>query len=395
MGMYYIAYAAVLIASVLPLFFTARWRDSLVLSGYTAVLLMLILMAGLRGPYVDRDYLNYLEGFLRIRSGTLLGSGFLKDPAFVAVAFPVAILRGPYVIVTTIFAALALTTKWVVGKYASPAWLLPLYMYLEFCRFFLDQDMTAIRAAVAIPIMSLSILLTFRKRWRAGVILFIIAILFHASAALGLPALLLAASRTMQSRKIFLYLAACSAIFYLIFQKMLSYVADISRLADYFNGNYNVTSLRLLSVYFLFRLAIMISIVLFLWHRTSAEDRFIVFCSAIGMAFQVVLSSNDTLALRSSEVFGIFDILMFLIPLKIWRFELRLSYYVVLLLMGAVFFNSSTKIMNPYRAALSQRRPPESPLEPGLSPTGELQELFCVKLVGKPLLRGSATQPPW
>jgi hypothetical protein len=138
-----------------------------------------------------------------------------------------------------------------------------------------------------------------------------------------------------------------------LLKPVLGYLSALSRVVVYLNGTYETSGISLLSVYFLCRVALLLSIIFFCWARISDEDRFIVFCSAVGVTIQVVLSSNDALALRGSEVFGVFDLLAFLIPLKVLHNRGKLAYGLGLLVLGAVFFYSSFKVINPYRSVLA------------------------------------------
>jgi len=360
MGIYYFAYALVLAACVVPLLIEQKWRKVLIVFGFSSIILFLSLMAGMRSPSVDHDYSNYLSWYAQIEANPPTLYDFAKDPAFGAISKSDAWVGGTYVLVAWIYGALALSMTWVVGSSANKLWLFPFFMYLDFCRYYLVQDMTAIRAAVAIPIVTLSLLAAYRKHRCIACILFVIALMFHASAVLVIPALLIAMFGEVKSRRIFIYLMVAAVISFVAFRNLITYLSNIARLADYFNGTYDVSQLRLFSVYFCFRLFVVVFIVSILWKKISSEDRFVIFCTTLGLTFQIVLASNDTLALRSSEVFGIFDVLMFLIPLKILRNETQLAYAIVLLLSGAIFFNSSTKVMNHYRTVLSSTSIEES-----------------------------------
>ncbi len=353
MTFFYLLFAIVLLCCLLPFFFQLPWRKVIALYGLSAVLLILIAIAGLRASSVDPDYLTYLGWFDDVRAGSLEVSDFVKDPAFVGISSIVANLRGSYSLVAAIFAGVALSMKWAVGGYATPLRFFPLFIYLEFCRFYLVQDMTAIRAAVAIPLMTLSILVVLRGRRALGCSLFVVAATFHASVGLAVPVLLVAMFAKIESRRVFIYLAITTAALSVALKGLLSYLANLARVADYLNGTYEVSGLRLLSIYFLFRLLVGVFIVACSWKKISDEDKFVVFCSSIGLALQILLSANDALALRSAEVFGIFDVLMFLIPLKVLRRPSQLVYAGVLVLAGFLFFSSSVKIMNPYKTILS------------------------------------------
>jgi len=317
------------------------------------IFVLLVLMAGLRGPLVDRDYSNYLDWFSLIRADSVVFADFAKDPAFVAISVIVSSVHGTYALIATIFAILALSLKWTFGKFATEFRLLPIYVYLVFCRFFLAQEMTAIRAAVAIPIMSFGLLAAFRGHRIRAVVLIIIAITFHASTVLCIPLLLVAMGGKIESRRAFVYLATAAIVMYGLLSGILTYLATLKRLSDYLNGTSEPPKANLLSIYFIFHLPMVAFVVGFLWKKISSEEKFVVFCSSYGLALYLILASNATFALRSSEMFGIFDVLVFLIPAKILRGNTRVAYCAVLILFGALLFVSEIRIMNPYKTVLS------------------------------------------
>lgn len=353
MDIYYVVYSVVLAGCTTPLVLSGRWRRVLLIFTCSVLFLFLLGLAAIRSPNVDHDYADYLGWFSTIRAGSLGLVDFAKDPGFVVVSILVSALGGSYMWVAGIFAAIALGMKLAVGRFAAGVAMLPLFLYLELCRFFLVQDMTAIRAAVAIPIMTLAVLMILRGRRKSGAIVFLVALLFHASALLGIPVLLVAWFGGIESRKPFIVLCVCAAGCLLFLKSLLLYLSDMARVADYLSGNNEGAGISLLSVYFVVRVSLMVIIIVRWWGRVSPEDRFVVFCSGVGIAVQIVLSSNGALALRGAEVFGIFDILMFLIPLRLLRKEAQLAYLLVIIVLGGVFYRSSTKAINPYRMAVA------------------------------------------
>lgn len=169
-----------------------RWRRVLQKICVPLLLVILLLFAALRSPHVDNDYVNYLGWFNTIAAGGLAAIDWIKDPGFVLVSWVASALGMSYVGASFALVALALagTTRfaWLVCSDRS----IPIFIYLVFCRFFIAQEMTAIRVGVGIPLLSLSILYMYRGRRLHATILFLLAAIFHISVLAGLPILLLA-----------------------------------------------------------------------------------------------------------------------------------------------------------------------------------------------------------
>ena len=120
------------------------------------------------------------------------------------------------------------------------------------------------------------------------------------------------------------------------------------RLAVYSKQNTDLTPVPLLSIYLVARV-ISLGIVLgFCWKNLSIRDRHIVLCSGISLLLFLSLSSWDTLAWRASEIFGLFDMAVFLIPLAYFKNTLRAVYLVALIGLGFEFYRSSLQLVAPY-----------------------------------------------
>jgi hypothetical protein len=174
----------------------------------------------------------------------------------------------------------------------------------------------------------------------------------HLSALLGLPILILALCGVrFRSRYWIFWLIPLAGAVLVGLSGLLETVANLSRVSTYINGQ-ETEGLRLLSVYFVVRIVVLSMVVLGFWGRLSEEGRLIAFCSAVGLALQVMLSANNVLALRAAEVFGLFDVALFVLPIKLLGRYLSYVYAVFLLALGATFFVASLKIIEPYRSIL-------------------------------------------
>ncbi len=343
-----------------------RWRVALQKIFFALLLGFLILFAGIRSANIDRDYLNYLSWFAEISTGPLTLFDWIKDPAFVFISFPFARLGFNYAIALTIIVAIALIAKLHFARITSdPRWL-TLFFYIFVCRFFLDQEMTAIRAAAAIPFMSMSILFAYRRKNMESVLMLLVGLAFHLSAIAALPILVLIwFGVRFRSVWWMIVLVPSGVALYFSLRGLLEAVATFSRFAPYLSDNPEVEmqSINLFSIYLIAHVLVLVYVVFRYWKELSDEERLVTFCSGFGVFGQLVLFSNDILALRVAELFALFDILLFLIPFRHARRMFTIAYLGFLVLLGAALFASTVRIMKPYDWIFSSVRKPTGTLQ--------------------------------
>ena len=349
MGWYYFIYGFALCGVVPSLVNDVKVRRCIQWLYFPLVLLALAMFVGLRSPAVDQDYGSYLDWFNWIAGGHLVGQDWIKDPVFVLTSYIVSWLGWSYIGVALFYAATALAAQFYFSKMASRQRWITLFFYLVICSTFINSDMTEIRTAVAIPLMSISILLAVRGKRKNALLIYAVSIAFHLSALIGLPAFVLAMLDVQFiSRWWILSLAPTVVFVKLAQQNILAELSQIGRVSDYLNGNYSTESIRLFSVYFLVRILAVSLIMIIYWNRLSRENRLAVFCCSFGLFIQIAFSFNDALGLRGAEIFALFDICAFMIPLDHLKGHLRIVYAVCLVLLGLVFFHSALNIIQPY-----------------------------------------------
>lgn len=310
----------------------------------------LVLFAGLRSSEVDRDYTNYLEWFNGIAVGELSLQDGLKDPAFVMLSYLIAGLGLSYVGVTLIYAAVSVNAKLYFSKMVEGGRWLTLFFYLMLCRSFIRHEMTQTRAGVSIAFMSISILLALRGEKRKAAILYFVALLFHLSVLLGLPILILTLRGfKIRSRLWLLTLVPVALVLKFALQNVLQLFAAFSRVTPYLNGEYDTEHVKVFTAYFVIRLAALLVVVIFYWGRLSPEQRLATLCSSTGIFLLISLSANDALALRSADIFGLFELVVFMIPMQFIKGHLRLVYAVFIILLGFGFFEASLDLIGPYQ----------------------------------------------
>lgn len=350
---YYLIYLLVLAGAGLAFENRAAWRHLLQRTYFLWMLAALFLFSSLRAAGVDRDYQNYFDWYRQVASGDLTLLSWVKDPAYVLISYTTASIGAPFTFILFVFSGIALLLTIVfIWEVFADRWF-SLLFYIIFCRFFFPYEMTQIRAAAAIPLMSVSIMLAYKGKTWAAVALFVCALAFHLSVIIALPIFLLVALGVrFESRAWIISLIPLGIAGYYMLQSLLSALADFSRAAVYLNGNYDVKGVRLLSVYFVVCTAALFYAFI-LWNKLSGRERVVVFSSAIGLFYQAVLSSNDALALRMSEVLGLFQVAVLVIPLSHLRGNFRVAYLILLIALGAIFVASGMKYMGPYQSVIS------------------------------------------
>lgn len=309
--------------------------------------------AGLRAPGVDADYELYAGWFNAIKDGTLGHSPFAKDPSFALLGLGLNSMGLGIATLLAVYSALCLGSQLMfIQKAVALRWL-PLGVFLMLCRFFIPHEMTQIRASIAIPLMSLAVLQFHAHKRLQGTLFMLLALCFHVSAILGLPfCIMLACDVRFRSRAILGVFTLLAILGYVAFSRVALFLAVFARTSDYVNGSYDTTTAKLLSIYLLSRVLLVACAALFLWNRMESRQRLLVVCSAFGIMLEIALSSNDSLAVRAGEIFGLFDVASALMILSYLRRRTALVYVVFLLCLGGVFFNSTTKIINPYASRL-------------------------------------------
>lgn len=351
MFFYYIVYAVALIGVVICWVGDEAWRAAIQRAFLIIVVTFLTLFAGLRSARIDRDYLNYVAWFGEISRGPLNFLDWIKDPAFFLLSLPFARVGMHYATVLTILVGIALVGKVRFAEIACEQRWITLFFYLLICRFFLPQEMTAIRAAAAIPFMSMSILFAYRHRnWQAAG-MFLLALCFHLSVVIALPILILIRfGARFRSAWWILSLIPLGAGLTWALKPLLEALTTFSRLAPYIGDNpeVEIRTINFLSIYLIAHALILILVLLIFWRKLSEEEALAAFCSAFGLFWQLVLYSNNVFALRASEMFGLFDILLFLIPFHHIRRSFQAVYALNIIGLGVALFISTARIMKPY-----------------------------------------------
>lgn len=347
---WYFAIYGVMLAAAVPCFVrNLTWNKAYTRVAVAMLFAALLVFAVLRSPGVDHDYRNYADWFGSIADRAPSDFNWSQDFFFVVGSWIISRLLLPYTVLLAIFTLLAFISLWAFTKKARSDRWVSLLLYITLCHFFIAQNMTEIRAAVAIPVASLAILYAAEHRRKAALLFFLLAVGFHISAVLALPVLLLFMIRAgAPTRKWIFALLPLGLAIYIVVARLLPLLSDYSRLAIYSTESYDFTSISLFSVYFAARAGSLLIAVGPLWNRITDQDRKIVLCSAVGFVLFIALSPWGTFAWRASEVFGLFDMTVFVLPAVYWRRTPQLVYVLSLLLLGFDFYRSSLQLVGPY-----------------------------------------------
>ncbi len=318
---------------------------------FSIVPLIIVLFVGLRSSSPDYD--NYLSWFSWVSAGQLVWQDWAKDPAFVLVSCLVSKCGLHFIGVTLVFAVAAVTFQYYFSRIASDQKWITFFFYLVVCRTFFGSDMASIRSAVAIPLMSSSILLAFRGKKRLALLLYVVSLTFHFSVLVGLlPFALVMMNVRFRSRWWILSLASAAVLAKIYFQNILVLMSYGDRTSVYTDPGEHGTPFAYF-MYIAARVLLLLLIMQYCWKSITAEHRLVLFCYSIGISLQVIFIFNNALSWRASDIFGLLDICVFMIPLKYLKGGLRISYAVGLTLFGLALCYFGLAVMEPYRWVLA------------------------------------------
>jgi EpsG family len=316
---------------------------------FAVVLFVLATFAGMRSPGVDRDFNDYATWFSLIQSGDAPRLAWMRDPAFAAFAWIASRLGFAYPAVAFVYALLGLLATWRFAVAVSARRWVTLFFYLLFCQYYIVLDMTEIRAAVAIPLMALSLYYASEgRRLRAGVI-FVAALFFHFSVIVALPFLCLLCWGVRFKTRGWLYaLIALGALASLTMRSVIDLLSGLYRVSEYLNGGAEENDLRVISWYALAHLMIIAIPVCLLWKRLNLHQRMATIASSTGLMLFLIFGWNTGLATRLLYIFDLYWLLIMMIVLEQLKRETRILYVAFLALVGFALFWKSLQYVQPY-----------------------------------------------
>lgn len=277
---------------------------------YFAISLIMVLLVGTRTPGVDADSLAYVGNYYN------LGSSLTEtlEPSFFLIA-NIAKLFGEVQVLFIIYALLAIPLKTYAIFRLSNFRLLSMMVWIA--HFFLLQDMTQIRVAVATAIFLYALSDLIEGNKKRYLLLCACAVFFHYSALVLFPIAIFSCKHMGKYWKIFLSLTP--VVFYLMYFRGIDLVSLIplgafqdkldayERLRDKGIAGDEINIFNMLAM---FRLLTYYMLILF--YETIYKK-----CKAIGLYLKIYcvsiccyvgLSFLPALAIRGSEVFAVIDV---------------------------------------------------------------------------------------
>ena len=313
------------------------------------ILFALATFAGLRSPDVDRDFQDYAMWFSLIQSGDAPLLAWLRDPAFAVFSWIATKLGLGYAAVAFTYALLGLIATWRFAAAVSMQRWVTLFFYLLFCQYYIVLEMTEIRAAVAIPLMALSLYQASQARRRQAVGTYLLALLFHFSVIIALPLLiLLFAGVRFRTRSWLFVLVTTGVVAALTMRSLIDLLSGLYRISEYLNGGVEENDLRVISWYALAHLLTIAVPVALLWKKLNLHQRMATLGCSIGLTLFAVFGWNTGLATRFLYIFDVYWLLILMMILEKLKGNSRIFYVAFLALVGFGLFAKSLIYVQPY-----------------------------------------------
>lgn len=304
---------------------------------------------------LSRDYLNYSLWFKDIFYNTSLNNIFFgKDPIF---QFIVSIIQNVFFSQEfAVYFVISYVIFFIKIKFSSLFFNslgATLLMWLLFSQTFILFEVTQIRAGLAISLASFAILrgVSVQKNdWITSIMLFFSVFIHFSTILLVIIYFIIFFKEIIVNRITIFSVLLFGIVLGLFFDKFfqdffISKFSENIRFVDYLNDK-NVENLSLFSIFFILKF-LMVLLLLFFWDQLRYCHKVAVFLSAIGCSLQIILSFNIVFGLRFSELFILFSLSTFVIPVFINKIDVNIRYIYILFLLGLgfIFYISSTNIL--------------------------------------------------
>ncbi len=313
------------------------------------ILFALALFAGLRSPNVDRDFQDYTMWFDLIQSGNAPLIAWIRDPAFAVFSWTATKLGLGYAVVAFTYALLGLVATWCFAVTVSMQRWVTLFFYLLFCQYYIVLEMTEIRAAVAIPLMALSLYQASQRRRRQAIATYLLALLFHFSVIVALPLLIMLFSGVrFRSRGWLAAMIVTGATASIAMRSVIDLLSGLYRISEYLNGGAEENDLRVISWYALAHLLIIAVPVALFWKRLNLHQRMAVLGSSAGLMLFIIFGWNTGLATRILYIFDVYWLLIMMMILEKLEGNTRIFYVAFLAIVGLALYCKSLVYIEPY-----------------------------------------------
>ena len=299
----------------------------------------LISFAAFRPIGIDQDSVGYREYY---NSGD--GIWLLAEPTFGLISNFVRYLCNDFRIVLIIYAILGVSIKfWAFKRISFNVWATIL---LYFSTYFLLHDFTQIRAGIASALFLVGIYFLSKEERGKYIIIILLAILFHYSAAILLPVVFI---KVKQLNKLTVLLLSISIPLAIVISKFPFQALEnipielLQRKSDIYQSQAD-NSVVHLNYFNLVYLTKYIIFYLMLWYNkvlTNKNQLFPLLLLLYGASLfmYIALSWNTILAMRLSELLGIVEILLIPIFVQIFKGKYIKKILVIAYSMTYLFIN--------------------------------------------------------
>ncbi|WHT00169.1 MAG: hypothetical protein LZT29_03225 [Pantoea stewartii] len=307
-----------------------------------------------------QSYLNWYESSINL--SYLDTWVLLKDPGFYFLSnFSYFLSLGVLGVIFILF-TISISTKMLVAYRFLNAEMFFWFGVLYLSRLFIIHDLIQYRAGAAIGLGFLSFFFYLNSyRLRAGMF-FLIAASIHLSAILILVVIPLHSFlRKRQSANLFNFivitfiLSFCVVLIdpYRLFMGLMAKIPFLQeRIAPYVDGSYQTSAIPLFNTYVLIKISIFIFFLRWIYLNQDKElvgNNYLLFLSFFISFFSLVLGwffrGNDSLAIRLSDFYCIYDVLFFVLVLNVFAESSKPLYRLYILISAAIFLYSSAKLI--------------------------------------------------
>lgn len=313
------------------------------------VIILLGLLAGLRGPDVGKDYESYkiifddIYELGRINTGTFLP---VLEPGFSLIVIVFRFLfHYNYVLPIMLFFGLTSVLLKVISiKQLSVNPYVVILFY--FSHYFLLHEMTQIRIGLAASIFFIALIYYIKgNRW-VCLLLIMVSVLFHYSAIIYLVIFLLDSNRF--NKAAYAGLLIVSLVLGYLKLPLLNFLGDFipgnlpGRLDIYATVVENglADTINVFNVLNLLNIAVCVYFIIFIPKQKLLVNKPILFflkCNILSIFFLSLLSGLPSLAFRVSELFGLMSIFVYASLINYLPFG-KLNILITILIAGIVFY---------------------------------------------------------
>ena len=278
---------------------------------YVGILCLLVLLVGFRPPGFDTDSQNYVNYYEAVDIGVVE----LIEPTFDIISSFARIFDEPQLIFI-IYALLAIPLKGYAITKLTPLWFLSLAVWMS--NYFILHEFTQIRTAVATAIFLYAFYYLLEKRRWVYVWLILLASLFHYSALILLPLAVLGTNPFNSCWRLLLLISPllCYGFYFMGIDPMtLIPIPLFQEKMDIYEQLRDTgvdQALNVFNMMVLFRLA---SYYFILWKsreiaKSCPSVYLMLKVMCLSICFYAFFAYMPSMGMRTSEVFGVIDILI-------------------------------------------------------------------------------------